>query len=224
MQCILEFKNLSVGRNNPLIEGFTTLVHEGSFIALTGRNGSGKSTFLRTIAGILPPLSGKILYAGKTAAHQGQLASLLAYAGTERVNENYISVDALVRLGRFPFNNTHSTDADEASLNEIFRMTGIESVRSKYLHEISDGEWQKANLARVLAQRTPLILLDEPSAFLDYPSRKSLYESLADLCRQNNKTIIVSTHDPQFAAQHKPIFWHLENKNCIISDRPPLWG
>lgn len=223
MPNLLEIKNLSVGRKEPLFSGFSATVQEGSLIALTGRNGSGKSTFLRTIAGILPPLSGEILYAGKTAKETGKLSYFLAYAATGKVSENYITVDALIRFGRFPYSTRMDAEADETLFNQIIQKTGIESIRHKYLHEISDGEWQKANLARVLVQNTPLILLDEPAAFLDYPSKQELYRNLSSICRQENKTVIVSTHDPGAVEEFGASFWHLNNQHCIISDRAPAW-
>lgn len=225
MQTVLNIQELSAGRREPIISGISSQLMQGRLVVLTGNNGSGKSTLLRTLAGIIRPVSGSIIFADGSGHLSGApaLSRLLSFAGTERIKEDYICVEDLVRFGQYPYSRTMNSEERNVRVLAAMDRMGITAIRHKYLDRISDGEWQKANIARALAQQTPLILLDEPSAFLDFPSRINLFRDLERLCLEDGKTVIVSTHDVEMANRHGHVFWHLSEGAFIESDKPVFW-
>lgn len=232
MSGILNIDALEFGRSTSLCQAFSVNIDEAGLIILSGRNGSGKSTLLKTIAGLIPALSGTISINGyNLPSSQVQAPSIfgalksynnlskqLAYVNTDRVKEDYIKVQDLILFGRFPYQQHTEKDLD--ILNEAIQLLGVENIRFKYLNNISDGEWQKANIARALVQDTPIILMDEPSAFLDYHSKMQLFKDLRAISEQKNKLIIVSTHDMDLANRHGTAFWQIENHQFHFSDKP----
>ncbi|MFM6983230.1 MAG: ABC transporter ATP-binding protein [Chitinophagaceae bacterium] len=232
MSGILNIDALEFGRSTSLCQAFSVNIDEAGLIILSGRNGSGKSTLLKTIAGLIPALSGTISINGYNlpSSHvqapsifgalksYNNLSKQLAYVNTDRVKEDYIKVQDLILFGRFPYQQHTEKNLD--ILNEALQLLGIENIRFKYLNNISDGEWQKANIARALVQDTPIILMDEPSAFLDYHSKMQLFKDLRAISEQKNKLIIVSTHDMDLANRHGTAFWQIENHQFHFSDKP----
>lgn len=201
---------------------------------LSGRNGVGKSTLLKTLAGLLPVLSGSVSIQNIALPvsdsnkfsffcsnqHFHDLSQVLAYTNTERIKEDYISVGDLIRYGQYPYLTQPSAKHNQDLFDETVNMLGLEPLLSKYLNVISDGEWQKANIARTLLQDTPVILMDEPSAFLDYEAKSQLFGELKNIASAKNKLIIVSTHDLDLANRHGTHFWHIQDGHLQMSDRP----
>lgn len=226
MNHIIEINNCAIGRKKALVKAVNCNVLAGKLIVLSGVNGIGKSTLLKTICGIIPAISGEIKIFGKliSSFNRKDLSTKIAFAGTERIREDYISVEEMVRFGRYPYDMDRQSDESKLKVQNLLSELGIAHLSTKALDKISDGEWQKANIARVLTQDTPIIILDEPSAFLDYPSRKRLFNDLKKICQNTNKTIILSTHDIEIANQFADIFWHIENGNFSESDVPPEWN
>lgn len=222
---ILELNQTDIGRSIPLISGINSRLGSGELLILTGRNGSGKSTLLKTIAGLIPPLKGEVsvLNTPISRLSRKEMAVKVAFAGTERIREDYITVADMVQYGRYPYAAGSQNEADEHAVQQAISQMGIEELLPKALSHISDGEWQKANLARVLAQQTPIIVLDEPSAFLDYPSRIQLFRDLQAICRNAQKTIIMSTHDVETAGQFGTLFWHISDGNLTESSVLAPW-
>ncbi len=232
MSVILHIDALEFGRNSSLCQAINIDIDKPGLIILSGRNGSGKSTLLKTIAGLIPALSGKISINGQVLPSKRQqstsvfsslssfnnLSQQLAYVNTDRVKEDYIKVQDLILFGRFPYQQ--HTEKDLQSLKDASQLLGIEAILSKYLNNISDGEWQKANIARALVQDTPIILMDEPSAFLDYHSKMQLFKDLRTISDQKNKLIIVSTHDMDLANRHGTAFWQIDKQEFYMSDKP----
>jgi len=184
---------------------------ECELVALIGRNGAGKSTLLRTIARLQPATSGEVMLAGKPLGQysRNELAGLLSMVSTEPVSVSHLTVRQLVSFGRFPHTNWIGklTAKDIELVEEAMQLTGITSLGEKNLHEISDGERQRAMIARTLAQDTTLILLDEPTAFLDMPNKYEVVHLLHRLTRSKRKTILFATHDLNIAMQEADKLW-----------------
>ncbi len=165
---------------------------KGTLNAIVGRNGSGKSTLLRVTAGLAKPLAGEVLIAG-----DGSLERRVSLVSTERVRALNLRVRDLVSLGRAPYTGWAGrlTEQDHDSIDTALKLVGMSSFTDKYIDTLSDGEAQRVMIARALAQDTPVMLLDEPTAFLDYHSRREIVELLVNLAQEQGKTIIFSSHE-----------------------------
>jgi len=181
-------------------------------IALIGRNGIGKSTLLRTIAGLQRVLGGDILINGRNISEykKPEMARICGYISTEVIKVDNMRVWDLVALGRFPHTNWLGSmnHDDRIAVEDSLQMTGLTSLRNRNIAEISDGERQKAMIARVLAQDTDLIIMDEPTAFLDIAGKYEIISLLKKLAAKG-KTIILSTHDFNIALNHADKIWLL---------------
>lgn len=218
--------DLAIGRKNILVDHISTEVEEGALIVLTGANGTGKSTLLKTMAGLIPPIRGHIRIAGRDTSelNQKEMSRILAFASTNRVNEDYITVEDMVAFGRYPYSRRVWQDKEsDAFVTEAMQMMKIGHLAQKYLNNISDGEWQKANVCRALAQATPVILMDEPTAFLDHPSKTQFFTDLKSIALEKQKIILVSTHDIELASRFGTLFWHLDNGAMKVSEKSLAW-
>ena len=186
MSGFLKLIDLVVGYKEPIIAPLNASVNLGELLILSGRNGVGKSTLLKHLSGFIPPIDGVIEINNTNLSKLSiqKRADYIAIVNNKRIEESYITVEDLVKMGRYNHNGKIENDlfVEEA----IFTM-GIEPIRKKTLNKISDGEWQKTNIARALAQNTSVIILDEPSAFLDYPSKIQLFENLKNISKNQNK-------------------------------------
>lgn len=180
-------------------------IRQGEVTALIGRNGTGKSSLLRTIAGILKPISGKIVIQGENIRHHNvkQLAQMISFVSTDEVNMSNLSVYDLVGMGRSPYTNWLGSlsEEDKRVVAESLKLVGMSHFAEKKMDELSDGERQRVMIARSLAQDTPIILLDEPTAFLDLPNRYEICLLLSRLAHEKGKTILFSTHDLNIALE-----------------------
>ena len=176
---------------------------EGRLICLVGRNGVGKSTFLRSLSGLQPPLSGDVLLGGSSIASYSHkaLARLVSVVTTRDVPVPSMTSWEVVALGRSPYTQFWGqlSPADKEIVDRSIDITGISPLASRRVGSLSDGERQKVMIAKAIAQETPVILLDEPTAFLDYPSKVSTLSLLSRLAREMGRTILVSTHDVEHA-------------------------
>lgn len=176
---------------------------EGRLICLVGRNGVGKSTLLRSLSGLQPPLSGDVLLGGSSIASYSHkaLARLVSVVTTRDVPVPSMSSWEVVALGRSPYTQFWGqlSPADKEIVDRSIDITGISPLVSRRVGSLSDGERQKVMIAKAIAQETPVILLDEPTAFLDYPSKVSTLTLLSRLAREMGRTILVSTHDVEHA-------------------------
>lgn len=193
--------NLTVGYGQRAILGDLQFeAVKGKIIAVLGANGSGKSTALRSICGLLPILQGAI-YLDELDLHNytsEQLSRELAVVLTDnRVETEFLTVRDMVSLGRYPYTsfNGKLTAADEAVIDDALMTVGIGDLAESELTKLSDGQRQKVLLARALTQATPLIILDEPTGFLDLGSRHELMGILRRLVREKQIAVILSTHD-----------------------------
>lgn len=193
-------------RNISLAYGDRTLVENGSaefaageLTALVGRNGAGKSTLLRAVTAIEPPKSGEVLLDGTNAASMSpeSIARTISFVGTEKVRIANLRCEDIVAIGRAPYTNWigRMQEIDRRIVADALRAVGMEAFATRSIDTLSDGECQRIMIARALAQQTPIIVLDEPSAFLDIPTRFEICRLLQRLAHDEGKCILFSTHD-----------------------------
>ncbi len=195
----------------------------GEFVALMGKNGSGKSTLLRTLSGLQKPLGGSIYIRGKDLEYYSgrELAKILGYVSTDVVRVQGMQVQQLVTMGRYPHTNWFGslTPADREKIEYALEITSLNLFRNRDLYELSDGERQRAMIARTLAQDTVILMLDEPTAFLDLSHKFEIIRLLKTLSRDHRRTVLFSTHDLQTALREADKIW-LMNRNEIIEGAP----
>lgn len=171
----------------------------GEVVALLGANGVGKTTLLRTLGGVLRPLVGTVLLGGDDLQWMTprQVARQLAFVYTDRPAAGGLTVEELVGLGRHPYTGFLGTlaTADRDAVGHAMEAVGIAHKSHCMLASLSDGERQKAMIARALAQDTPVIILDEPTAFLDVAARLEVMSLLKSLARDHRRSVLLSTHD-----------------------------
>ncbi len=186
-----------------LLQDVAADIPQASLTAFIGRNGTGKSTLLRTIAGLARPAAGEIRLCGEplSALPPRRLAATVSFVATDKVRIAHLTCEELVALGRAPYTDWigRMQQSDRAIVRRALETAGIADLARKTMDTLSDGECQRAMIARALAQDTPVMLLDEPTAFLDLPNRYALASLLRRLAREEGKCILFSTHDLDIA-------------------------
>ncbi|MEX2231216.1 MAG: ABC transporter ATP-binding protein [Cyclobacteriaceae bacterium] len=205
---------------NVLFENLNLSLHGGRMICFMGPNGAGKSSLLRTLSGLQQPLSGKIdlfLPAGSAGS-----ATQIAVVLTDRVNALNLTVEEVVTFGRYPYLgwDIRLTDSDKEIVRSSIRQIHLEPLLHKKLYELSDGQLQMVMIARALAQDTPIILLDEPTAHLDLNNRVEIMNLLRDLSRTTRKAILLATHELDLALQTADLIWLTGKKRNILTGLP----
>ena len=198
---MIRFENLTLGYGDrTLIHSLTGEVKRGELTALVGRNGTGKSTLLRAIAQLGEIHSGEIFLNGKPTANitSAELATLVAFVTTDKVRIANLRCRDVVALGRAPYTNWigRMQKQDNEIVEQSLAAVGMSDYADKTMDRMSDGECQRIMIARALAQQTPIILLDEPTAFLDAQNRISVLNTLKEICgRGHRPAVVFSTHD-----------------------------
>lgn len=224
---LLQARNLVIGYGTRRIAGpLDADIQAGQLVCLLGPNGAGKSTLLRTLTGLQRPLEGTVEVAGAfdiTRASPPQLAKKISLVLTDSVRNTQMTVYALIALGRYPYSNWLGllSDADRALIAAAIEATGVGELTTRKVSSLSDGECQKVMLARALAQDTPLLILDEPTAHLDLPSRIQLMQLLHRLAGQTGKGILVSTHELDLALQVADEVWLLQKNTGQLRKGAP---
>lgn len=194
-----------------------------SVTALVGVNGSGKSTLLRTLAALQPALGGEIQWQGRNIADYDRetLARTVAVVLTTRPQGDGLTVRQVVELGRLPYTGFTGrlTAADHTVVAEAMALTAVTDFATRPIASLSDGELQRVMIAKALAQQTPVILLDEPTAFLDFPAKVSTLRLLCRLAHDMSKTILFSTHDLELAFRTVSRLWLL-TANGLVEGSP----
>ena len=225
---ILTTSNLCVGYSSKkeiktIASNINLTLKKGELIALIGANGIGKSTLLRTLIGIQPPLSGDVILNGKNILDYDSIsfAQNLSIVLTEKLPPSNLTVFEIIALGRQPYTNWlgNLSDNDISKINEAMELTQITSLADKKHYEISDGQLQNVLVARALAQDTPLIILDEPTTHLDLLHKVSLFKLLKKLAKDTNKCILFSTHDIDMAIQISDEMI-IMTENNVVQDQP----
>lgn len=225
----IQAKGLSIGYNGSkgrkvVQEDVTITLYNGEVTCLLGLNGAGKSTLIRTLCGFQPPLEGDVLLRGKalTEYSSSEFAREVGVVLTEKTNAGGITVYDLVGLGRHPYTGFFGTlkENDRKIIEESMKAVGISHKQHNYVSELSDGERQKAMIAKVLAQECPIIVLDEPTAFLDITARIETMVLLRKLAKEQGKAIVLSTHDIDSAIGMADNLWLLSKGKHVRSGAP----
>ena len=204
MNHVLHTEALAVGHGQRvLLSNLGLSLSPGQLVSMIGRNGSGKSTLLRTLCGLLPPLQGSVYLGDQRigALSAAARARRVAMVFTGRTTQGQVSVRDAVAMGRHPWTSWsgRTSERDDRAVREAMERTGTTAWAERTLHTLSDGEHQKVMISRALAQDTPTLLLDEPTAFLDLTSRVHLMRMLKRIALESGKSILLSTHDLQLA-------------------------
>lgn len=228
-QKTIELQNLSIGyitkkERKVVAEGITANIHSGELTCLLGANGIGKSTLLRTLSAFQPKLAGEVFVQGKEIASytEKQLSTLLSVVLTEKCDVKNMSARELIGLGRSPYTGFWGTlnEDDKQMVDKAISLVKIENLANRMVDTLSDGERQKVMIAKALAQDTPIIFLDEPTAFLDFPSKVEIMQLLHRLSRKTNKTIFLSTHDLELALQIADKIWLIDKQSSVTIGTP----
>jgi len=215
---------LKQGKQKLIKDNINQELYKGEVTCLLGANGSGKSTLLRTLAGFQPPLGGAVLYNNKSIKNysDAERSLLIGLVLTDKIYAGGISVFDLVSLGRHPHTGFFGflKKHDNLIVCDSMEKVGIARKANAYVSELSDGERQKAMIAKALAQECPIILLDEPTAFLDIGSRIEVMYLLKELAKKEQKSILLSTHDIETAIHLGDRFWLIDENLPFTSGIP----
>lgn len=199
-------------------------INSGELTCLLGANGVGKSTLLRTLSAFQPKLSGEIRIQGKEIGSytDKQLSKVISVVLTEKCDIRNMTSVELIGLGRSPYTGFWGTlsKEDKEVVDHAINLVGISHLAHRMVHTLSDGERQKVMIAKALSQETPVIFLDEPTAFLDFPSKVEMMQLLHQLSRQTDKTIFLSTHDLELALQIADKIWLMDKVNGVTIGTP----
>lgn len=225
----IRLRDLSIGypdkhNTKRVAEHLNASIHSGELTCLLGTNGVGKSTLLRTLSAFQPPLGGTIdlLDRPLSTYDDRQLATVIGVVLTEKSDIRNMTVEELVGLGRSPYTGFWGTlkESDRRIVHEAITRVRIEPLTQRMVHTLSDGERQKVMIAKALAQETPIIFLDEPTAFLDFPSKVEVMQLLHNLTHTLQKTVFMSTHDLELALQIADKIWLMDRTNGIAIGTP----
>ena len=225
----IRLRDLSIGypdkhNTKRVAEHLNASIHSGELTCLLGTNGVGKSTLLRTLSAFQPPLGGDIdlLDRPLSTYDDRQLATVIGVVLTEKSDIRNMTVEELVGLGRSPYTGFWGTlkESDRRIVHEAIARVRIEPLTQRMVHTLSDGERQKVMIAKALAQETPIIFLDEPTAFLDFPSKVEVMQLLHNLTHTLQKTVFMSTHDLELALQIADKIWLMDRANGIAIGTP----
>jgi len=222
-------RNLAVGYRNgknsvTLLSGLNLTLEKGKLVALLGQNGAGKSTLLRALTCDERPISGTIEVDGKNLLEmpQKQRSRILGLVSTERIQAGALTVTELVGLGRQPHTGFlgRLDEEDHQIVHQAMVDAGIISKANEYVASLSDGERQKAMIARALAQQTPIIILDEPTAFLDVASRIETMRLLQTLAHDRGKAVLLSSHDISQSLMLADQLWLITTDRQVLTGAP----
>lgn len=224
MNKILDIKNLSIGYQNEIQSNINVELSQGQLICLIGPNGIGKSTFLKTISKVIPSLSGEVILQNKNLnqLNNNDLSKLVGLVLTDHIDGFNLKAKDVIQMGRYPhtgfWGKLQSKDLE--IINLVIQQIQIEDLVDRPFSELSDGEKQKVMIAKALVQKAPLLLLDEPTAFLDFPTKASLLVLLRKLAKTNHLGIILSTHDIELALKTADQIWLFSENHQLIKGMP----
>ncbi len=222
---VLSAQGLSIGYpQRTILTHLNAELQAGEIVCLIGPNGAGKSTLLRTLAGMQPPLAGQVLLRGDDISKLDarERAKRLSVVLTERVDVGTLTAYALVSLGRYPHTDWTGklSEHDDEVIHWALAAVGAADFAQRDIHELSDGERQKVLIARALAQEPAVMLLDEPTAYLDLPRRVEIMRTLRDLAHTTGRAILLSTHDLDLALRSADRVWLLPTGGTLQVGAP----
>lgn len=225
----LDIRHLSVGYSGKVVaQDINATLERGTLTCLIGPNGAGKSTLLRTLCAFQSPIDGHIIIYTDTRAEdlttlsKMRVAKTIGVVLTDITDTGNITAWEVVALGRSPYTDFRGrlTDADRRIVDDSMAMAGIANLSSRKMRRLSDGERQKVMIAKALAQQTPLMVLDEPTAFLDYPGKVDTLRLLRRMTREHGITVLMSTHDIEPAMQAADNIWYMNGGRDIVTGTP----
>lgn len=225
----VEAEKLTIGYNRGSVritvaQGIDGSLSGGELTCLLGPNGAGKSTLLRTITGYQPPLEGNIMLFGKplSAYTPLQISRSIGVVLTERIAVQDMTARQVVETGRSPYTGFWGrlSSADKEIIENAMKVIGIAGLAQKPVSDLSDGERQKTMIAKALAQQTPVVFLDEPTAFPDYPSKVDTMGLLRNLAHERDMTIFMSTHDIGLALEICDRVWLMDSEGNVTIGTP----
>lgn len=223
-------RSLSIGYR--LVRGCVNVVHPrldldlrcGEVTCLLGLNGAGKSTLIKTLCGFIPPLGGEIFVFGRplSSFNQTEFSRTVGVVLTEKTPAGGITVRELVSLGRYPHTGFFGrlSDEDRRIADAAMESVGISAKAESFVADLSDGERQKTFIAKAIAQECPIIILDEPTAFLDVASRVEMMILLRSIAQEQGRSILLSTHDLDGALQFADCIWLQEKSGPMVCGAP----
>lgn len=210
--------------NTVIGSGLSLSLKFGELVCLLGPNGAGKSTLIRTLAGLDPALSGKIKIDGSDleTLSPNERARKLSVVLTDAVPAGLFTVYGIVSLGRHPHTRWTGElgEEDRARINWAMESVGVDSLAQRPFDELSDGERQKVMIARALAQEASILVLDEPTAFVDLPRRVELMRILQELAHKENMAILLSSHDLEISLRSADRLWLMNDRGAIAAGLP----
>lgn len=228
-EATIQINDLSIGYHSKsdtklVASHITTTIYSGELTCLLGANGVGKSTLLRTLSAFQPRISGEIALLSRDIQDYSdkELSTIVGVVLTDKCEIRNMTVRELIGMGRSPYTGFWGRlgKEDKRIVEESISLVRIENLASRMVHTLSDGERQKVMIAKALAQETPVIFLDEPTAFLDFPSKVEIMQLLHSLTRSTDKTIFLSTHDLELALQIADKIWLMDREKGISTGTP----
>lgn len=226
MSEILTTHSLSIGytKQKPLISDLNLTLRSGALTILTGENGTGKSTLLKTITKIIKPLDGKIFVNGIDLSQisAAQMAENAAVVLTDRLSSENFTALEVISFGRSPYTGFFGrlTQKDYSIIKGVAEDLKIEQLLNLNFYELSDGQKQKVLIAKALAQQTEIIILDEPTAFLDFKAKDEIFALLKKIAAEKDIAVLASTHDIYQAAKYGNEFWIMDNYSLRVETNP----
>lgn len=225
MKEVLRTIGLKIGyKGNALMPAIDVALHEGEAVALVGANGSGKTTLFKTLTGSLKPIEGSVELCGKPLSEYSpnERAKLFSLVLTEKPDDLFLKVFDIVAAGRYPHSGLMAKlrDEDYDMIKAKLQIVGVLNLIDRDFISLSDGEKQKVMIAKALVQDTPIIYMDEPSAFLDYPSKVELLRLISRLASEEHKTILYSSHDLELLMKHASMMWVVAKGMPMMEGKP----
>ena len=225
MKEVLNTSNLLIGyKGQALLPEINVSLGEGDIVALAGPNGSGKTTLFKTLSASLKPVGGQVSLFGKNLRDYSstERSSLFSLVLTEKPDDMFLKVFDIVSAGRYPHLGllARLKAEDEQIIYDSLETVGIGHLVNRNFVSLSDGEQQKVMIAKALVQDTPIIFMDEPAAFLDYPSKIELVNIMHKLAREQNKTILFSSHDLDLLLRHADQMWVMAPQQPLRQGTP----
>jgi len=217
MEGLINISNLTIGYQKcAIINDISAVAMPNEMICIIGRNGQGKSTLIKTLCKLLSPISGSVAINENDLfkLNDNEFSKLISVVLTSKISIYNTSVKEFVAYGRYPHTNWIGklTDNDQAIIDNAITLCDINHLINRDFDSLSDGEKQKVNIARAIAQQTPIIILDEPTAHLDLVNNIEIFKLLQRLAHQHHKTILFSTHYIEMALQLSDKIWVVNNR------------